>query len=65
MRKLGEYLVEDRVVTQAQVDAALARQREMSARGQDERLGEILLEMRIVTPEQLQKALDRAQLERT
>jgi mannitol/fructose-specific phosphotransferase system IIA component len=65
MKTLGEYLLEDGVVTPTQIESALERQREMAARGDRKRLGEILLDMGLVTKEQLQAAIDRQQLERT
>lgn len=65
MKPLGEYLVDDRVITREQVQDALQRQHELYGKGQRKRIGEVLVEMGIVTEEQLQRALDRQQLERT
>lgn len=64
MKTLGEYLIEDRVLTDAEMQRALARQHELHARGERKRIGEVLLEMGLVTEDQLQRALDRQQLER-
>lgn len=65
MKSLGEYLIEDGVITGAQLQRALARQHELHGRGEWKRIGEVLLELGLVTEEQLQRALDRQQLERT
>lgn len=65
MKTLGEYLIEDGVVTPAQLQRALARQHELYGRGEKKRIGEVLLELGLLTEEQLQLALDRQQLERT
>lgn len=65
MRTLGEYLIEDGVLTEEQMQRALARQHEVHASGERKRIGDVLLEMRLVTEDQLQEALDRQQLERT
>lgn len=65
MKTLGEYLIEDGVLTGAQLQRALARQHELHGRGEKKRIGEVLLEMQLVTEEQLQLALDRQQVERT
>lgn len=65
MKTIGQYLVEDGVLTPAQVDSALERQRAMASQGQQKRFGEVLLDMRLVTPAQLQAAIDRQQRERT
>ena len=64
IKTLGEYLIEDGVLTKEQVDRALARQREMSARGDTKRLGDIALEMGLITREQLQSAVARQQKDR-
>lgn len=65
MKTIGEHLVDDGVLTPTQVETALARQKDMAARGERKRFGEVLLDMRLVTTDQLQAALDRQQLERT
>jgi adsorption protein B len=53
-RRLGEILVGRQMVTSAQVEEALARQKKTH-----QKLGEILLEMKVITPRQLQIALER------
>ncbi|HEX9436540.1 MAG TPA: hypothetical protein VGA16_05195 [Candidatus Limnocylindria bacterium] len=65
MKTIGEYLVEDGAITPTQVETALAKQRDIAARGEKKRFGEVLLEMRLVSTDQLQRAIDRQQLERT
>lgn len=65
MKTIGQYLVDDGVLTAAQVDVVLERQRAMASRGEQRRFGEVLLDMRLVTPAQLQAAIDRQQRERT
>lgn len=65
MKTIGEYLVEDRVLTPTQVETVLARQKDVAAGGERKRFGEVVLEMRLVTPAQLQAAIDRQQLERS
>ncbi len=65
MRTLGEYLIEDGVLTRAQVDAALARQREIASGGRPKRFGEVLREIGLATEAQVQAALDRQERERT
>jgi len=53
-RKLGELLVERRIVTQAQLDAALRRQEQGVPSA---RLGDILVSQGVLTQEKLEKAL--------
>lgn len=65
MKTIGEYLVEDGVLTPTQVETVLARQKDMAARGERKRFGEVLLDMDLVTGDQLQAAIDRQQIERT
>ena len=65
IKTLGEYLVEDGALTDAQVERVLARQREMAAAGDRKRFGEVVLELGLASTEQLQRALDRQLLERT
>ena len=65
MKTIGEYLIEDGVLTPTQVEAVLERQKAMAARGEKKRFGEVLLEMRLATTQQLQMAIDRQLLERT
>lgn len=65
MKTIGEYLVEAGVLTPAQVEMTLERQRAMASRGEKKRFGEVLRDMGLVTEAQLQAAIDRQQLERT
>lgn len=54
---LGEALVEARILTEHQLEAALAEQRRLAAKKKPLRLGEILLRMKLVRPQQLEAAL--------
>jgi tetratricopeptide (TPR) repeat protein len=54
---LGEALVEARVLTQQQLDAALVEQRRLAQKKKPMRLGEVLLRMKLVRPEQLEAAV--------
>lgn len=56
LSRFGEFLMKKGYITSAHLDAALQRQREMSARGTRETLGQVLLEMRLMTREQLELA---------
>jgi len=56
LSRFGEFLMKKGYITEAHLDAALERQREMSARGARETLGQVLLEMRVMTREQLELA---------
>lgn len=54
---LGEALVEARVITQHQLDHALAEQAKLARKRKPMRLGEILLRLKMVTPTQIEGAL--------
>lgn len=54
---LGEALVEARVLTEQQVELALAEQRKLAKKKKPMRLGEVLLRMKLVRPEQLEAAI--------
>jgi signal transduction histidine kinase len=54
--RFGEYLVTNGDIAEAQLQAALARQRESAAQGAHKTIGQILLEMGLVTREQLDRA---------
>ncbi len=54
----GRILVDQGLVTEAQLGRALDIQRERSRRGDFARLGHILVELKYVTPEQVQGALE-------
>jgi signal transduction histidine kinase len=56
LSRFGEFLIAKGYVTPVQLDDALNRQREMSARGARETLGQVLLEMQVMTREQLELA---------
>lgn len=63
MRKqLGAILVESGICTAQQVEAAIARQRELASRNHYKHLGTILLEMGSITLRQLQRALEWQQV---
>jgi signal transduction histidine kinase len=61
--RIGEYLIEQGLLTSAQLEAALARQREMSDRGQRRLLGQTLVEMKMVDHETLDRAVTRQIIE--
>ena len=56
LSRFGEFLMKKGYVTEAQLDAALRRQQELTASGVKETLGQVLLEMRVMTREQLELA---------
>ncbi|MCX6544798.1 MAG: ATP-binding protein [Acidobacteria bacterium] len=56
LSRFGEFLMKKGYITETQLNAALARQREMSTGGVRETLGQVLLEMRVMTREQLELA---------
>ena len=55
--RLGEVLVEQRAVSQEDVEAAIRSQRRGPRRGQPMRLGEILVEANLATEEDIENAL--------
>ena len=55
--KLGEALVEARVITPEQLEVALHEQVKFAGKQQPLRLGEILLRLKLVRPEQLEAAI--------
>jgi signal transduction histidine kinase len=61
--RIGEYLMEQGLLTGAQLEVALARQREMSERGQRRLLGQTLVEMKLVDHETLDRAVTRQIIE--
>ena len=61
--RIGEYLLEQGLLTGEQLDSALVRQREMSDRGQRRLLGQTLLEMKLVDRETLDRAVTRQIIE--
>jgi signal transduction histidine kinase len=56
LSRFGEFLMKKGYVTTEQVEAALARQRELSGAGVRQTLGQVMLEMRVMTREQLELA---------
>ncbi len=56
---IGGYLIEDGVITLADLDRGLEIQLRLQADGRQVRLGEVLIEMGVLTREQLARALDR------
>jgi hypothetical protein len=55
MKRIGELLVENHIITKESLDAALARQSELSMK---KPVGEILVEMKVITIDSLIKYLD-------
>ena len=55
--RLGELLVKDGDITEAQLEAALARQKTLAAQSWQKTIGQILLEMGAVTREHLDVAI--------
>jgi hypothetical protein len=55
MKKIGELLVENNIVTQESLDSALERQKTLGIR---KPVGEILVEMRVITIDTLIKYLE-------
>jgi signal transduction histidine kinase len=56
LSRFGEFLMKKGYITDAQLEAALGRQRELTGSGVRETLGQVLLEMRVMTREQLELA---------
>jgi signal transduction histidine kinase len=56
LSRFGEFLIKQGYITRTHLDAALARQGEISAQGRRETLGQVLLELRLLTREQLELA---------
>ena len=56
LSRFGEFLMKQGYITTEQLEAALARQRELSGAGVRETLGQVMLEMRVMTREQLELA---------
>jgi len=61
VQTLGQYLIDEGILTHDQLAEALAMQRSLEAGGHSRRLGEVLALMHALTPEQLDKALARQQ----
>jgi len=61
--RIGEYLIEQGLLTPAQLERALSRQRELAGRGQRRLLGQTLIEMKLVDRETLDRAITRQIIE--
>lgn len=61
--RIGEYLIEQGLLTPSQLESALTRQRELAGRGQRRLLGQTLLEMKLVDRETLDRAITRQIIE--
>lgn len=59
VQTLGQYLIDEGILTHDQLAKALDMQRSLESKGHPRRLGEVLALMRAVSGEQLEKALDR------
>jgi DNA-binding response OmpR family regulator len=59
VQTLGQYLIDEGILTHDQLAKALAMQRSLESDGRSRRLGEVLALMQAITPEQLAKALER------
>lgn len=55
--QLGDYLVNHSLITPAQLEAALAWQRDLQARGRSAKLGELLQELGAISAADLERAL--------
>ena len=55
--KIGEYLIEQGLLSEEQLESALNRQKEMAAQGNRQLLGRTLVEMRLVDRETLDRAI--------
>jgi DNA-binding response OmpR family regulator len=63
VQSLGQYLIEEGILTHDQLAEALEMQRTLEARGHARRLGEVLAIMHAITPAQLDKVLERQKRE--
>jgi two-component system sensor histidine kinase BarA len=61
--KLGSFLLEQKMITENQLAAALARQREAEATGKRKPLGQTLIEMGLASRETIDQAVNRQILE--
>jgi signal transduction histidine kinase len=57
--KIGQYLIQRDLITEGQLQAALARQRELSERDEHTLLGQTLIELGFVDPLQLDRAINQ------
>ncbi|HTD63407.1 MAG TPA: response regulator [Verrucomicrobiae bacterium] len=65
VQTLGQYLIDEGILTHEQLAEALERQRFYEARGHPRRLGEVLAIMRAISPDELEKALERQKKDAT
>ena len=56
LSRFGEFLMKKGYITEAQLDTALQRQRQLSAAGARQTLGQVLLDLHVMTREQLELA---------
>jgi len=63
VQTLGQYLIDEGILTHEQLAEALERQRFYEARGHPRRLGEVLAIMRAISAEELERALERQKKE--
>jgi len=61
--RIGEYLMDQGLISNSQLETALVRQRELAGRGQKRLLGQTLLEMGAVDRETLDRAITRQIIE--
>jgi len=61
--RIGEYLMDQGLISSSQLETALVRQRELAGRGQKRLLGQTLLEMGAVDRETLDRAITRQIIE--
>jgi signal transduction histidine kinase len=61
--KIGEYLIDQGLLTPDRLDRALRRQKELSEQGKHRLLGQTLVEMELVDPETLDRAITRQIIE--
>lgn len=59
VQSLGQYLIDEGILTHDQLAEALALQRSLEAKGHPRRLGEVLALMNAINSEQLDKVLER------
>ena len=59
VQSLGQYLIDEGILTHDQLAKALEMQRQLETDGRPRRLGEVLALMQAITGEQLAKALER------
>ncbi|HEY1011688.1 MAG TPA: hypothetical protein VGE07_03225 [Herpetosiphonaceae bacterium] len=58
VNRLGEYLVQQKMITSRQLDETLRRQDELRRKGKSFQLGELLIRFGVLSQAQLEKALD-------